>query len=114
MTETKKIQKIIDIVVILACVFPLIIYVAITLATYGNYEGFIEYVSPTNIIEKFTISDTMYDYFMGAFDLLEISGNATGPLCTMCSNTLIIYISYVFVEALIFIPKLCIKFMRRF
>lgn len=110
--ESKKIKKIIDIVVIFACVFPLIFVLC---ACLGNHVTNVNDITVYTMLEQFSLSDywsgIIKDIFVEYFKI----DSFMGAICAiLCSNTICIYLSYLVLEILLFLPKMFISWVRRF
>lgn len=112
MTESKKIKKIIDIIVILLCVFPLIFVLCGTIL---NHVDSINNIDVGSIVTNMNISDYWLDIVSSVTDqFLMINGEYSGVVNVVAANTICIYLAYLLIEVLVFLPKLFISWMRRF
>lgn len=106
----KKYKLFIDCILVLLCLFPLIAL----LFCFDTSSSFILNNDYCAFIEKFSISSTISNDLYNALN--NVGFNLDGPyslaVCVILSNSILIYMFYVFVEVLIFVPKMAIKLLR--
>lgn len=108
----RKYRVFIDITLIMLCLFPLIslLFVLGTSSTILTAEQI------ANHIEGYAISNNMVTQVQTVLN--NVGFNADGvffaPCCTIITNAVFIYIFYVFVSVLVFVPKMAIKLLNIF
>lgn len=107
----KKYNLFLHITLVLLCLFPLIFSCLVYFSNVeGNFDNMYQIVQSCEIAPGFTQS--FKEVFADAFDITVSPG--FDIFCVICSNTIFIYIGFVFVEVLVFVPKLAIKLLRIF
>jgi hypothetical protein len=100
----RKYKNLVDVVLLFLCIAPLIFCLFATINE-ANSINSLEYAS---IIQKFCISDELSDIIGDCIQTFGIAfnGDFYASACVIISNSLLIYIFYVFVAVLTFIPKM--------
>lgn len=106
----KKYKLFIDCVLVLLCLFPLLslLLVVYSSSTILTGDQIVQHV------QNYCISDFVYDTLLSAlngvgFNLDGVFSSVVGVILT---NSLLIYVFYVFIEVLVFVPKMAIKLLR--
>lgn len=107
----KKYRLFINVLLVLLCLFPLI-FACMTCFRSGEQDitKIHQITEESEISPSFTAS--FKEVFNEAFGISESKG--FDIFCVILSNSVFIYIGYVFVEVLIFIPKMAISLLRLF
>lgn len=106
----RKYKVFIDIVLIFLCLFPLFA----TLIVMGTSSTILSAEQINNTITSFTISNGLRDVVSDACNSFGVAldGNFYQATMTIVSNAILIYILYVFVSVLVFMPKFAIKLIN--
>ncbi len=106
----RKFKVFIDIVLILLCLFPLIITTAICLRN-GTFYSSGDF---TELVQRFAISTELSEKIGECINTFGIAfdGAYFPAVCVIMANSLIIYLCYLFVSVLVFLPKLAIKWLN--
>ena len=106
----KKYKLFVDILLVMLCLFPLIF--ALLSCFRSNVEN-TQYL--LQIVSELDISPVQSNHIKDIFKLYLTSNSNTNGiqiLSIIISNSIFIYVGYVFVSVLIFVPKLAIKLLR--
>lgn len=107
----KKYNLFINVLLVLICIFPLIFCCLTCFRTAQTDMTYVhQIVTDAEISPNFTAS--FKEIFNEAFGISESKG--FDIFCVIISNSIFIYIGYVFVEVLVFVPKMAIKLLRMF
>lgn len=108
----KKYNLFVQILLVLLCIFPLL-YATLT----GFRSGVTDGAAITGIVESLDISPTQSNEILLIFKQY-LTGNVESSgariLSVIVSNSIFIYVAFVFVEFLIFVPKLALHLLRIF
>ena len=106
----KKYKLFIDCVLVLLCLFPLIslLLVVATSDTILNTSQIVDHV------QNYSISLTVSNTLQNALEKVGFSfdGAFGGVVSVILSNSILIYVFYVFVDVLVFVPKMAIRLLR--
>lgn len=108
----KKYALFIKILLVLLSLFPLIFG---CLACFRTGDG--SFTVLANVVESCEIVPSFTQSFSDVFvDVFGADPDAPGYqiFCVILSNTVFVYIGFVFVEVMIFIPKMAISLLRMF
>lgn len=107
----KKYRLFINVLLVLLCLFPLIFSCLTCFKTAQIDMTYVhQIVTDAEISPTFTAS--FKEVFNEAFGISESKG--FDIFCVILSNSVFVYIGYVFVEVLVFIPKMAISLLRLF
>ena len=106
----KKYKLFIDCTLVLLCLFPLISLLCMQLYC----ETLLSADQILSHLEVFNISSTISNSISNALNDIGfmLDGGFSSAVSIILSNSILIYIFYVFVNILLFVPKLAIKFFR--
>lgn len=105
----RKYNLFVRILLVILCVFPLIYSL---LAIF--YQGADDATSFFTIVKSFDINPTLSGWIQDSFITVFGTDLNDSLECTtiILSNSLMIYISYIFVKVLLFVPEMAIKLLR--
>ena len=106
----RKYKSIIDLVLVLLCVFPLLV----TLVMAWNDNSAME-IDFCNLVQKFAISEDLAQIIGEQINTFGIAfdGAYYTATCVLMANAILVYIFYVFVECLVWLPKFAIRLIER-
>ena len=106
----RKYKSIIDLVLILLCLFPLL--VTVVLACNDNFNYQLEFV---DVVQKFAISNDLAQRIGEQINTFGIAfdGAYFSAVCVLMANAMLIYIFYIFVECLVWLPKFASRLIER-
>ena len=106
----RKYKVIIDLVLIFLCLFPLIA----TLIVMGTSSTILTGEQICETVTNFTISAELRDKVAICCNSFGIAFNGAfyNATMTIVSNSLLVYVLYVFVSVLVFIPKFAVKLLN--
>ena len=107
----KKYKSLISVVLLLLCIAPLIFS---ALAMFNDSTD-CSAVNFTEYIKRFEISAALSDKIGESIETFGIAfdGAFFPAVCVIMSNAILIYVFYVFVAVLVWLPKFAIKLMER-
>ena len=106
----RKYKVFIDLVLIFLCLFPLIA----TLVVMGTSETIMTGEQICETVTNFTISADLQNKIADCCNSFGVAFNGAfyGATMTIVSNAVLIYVLYVFVSVLVYIPKFAIKMLN--
>ena len=105
----RKFKSFMDIVLVLLCLMPLIVFLLIC-----TNES-INVTTVGDLMMTFCISESLTNTIAESINTfgIEFDGAGFAIACVIMSNSILIYTFYVFVEVLVWLPKFAVRLLER-